>query len=415
MNKNYKKLIMVEVNDNPKQGKAAQSNKYYEMIYEGGSNFTVKYGRVESSETVIQKPYSQWNSIYNSKIKKGYKDVTDFVSVKVDAKAPILTKHAPTGDSKVDEFLALMKAYTDNLVSTTYSVQATAVSQKQVDEAQKIIDGLNIIATATTIDEKVANGMLTMLYTTIPRRMRDVRDNLLPKIKLDKILIQEQDNLDAMASQVAQVGKPRRKKVNYKPGRIHMEQVTLLDELGLSQMVTIDKATAFGDIGYLLNQSHGRKVEAIFRVNKPSEDANILEWMKTRKDKTCKILIHGTRCSSVLPILEQGLKIRPAGNYQFSGKAYGDGNYFSEVMNKSLNYVGHDRDKVLLVYEVHTGNPFVYNGWYTGNSFSLTLNELTKRGFDSTYVKAGNGLLNSEIIAYSEKQNRIKYIIWLKD
>jgi hypothetical protein len=108
------------------------------------------------------------------------------------------------------------------------------------------------------------------------------------------------------------------------------------------------------------------------------------------------------------------LKIRPSGAYQFSGKAYGEGNYFSEVCSKSLGYTGYDDDQVLLVYEVHTGNPFVYDGWYRGNSFSLTYNELQKRGYDSTYVKAGNGLLNSEIIAYKEDQPRIKYVIWLK-
>ena len=58
--------------------------------------------------------------------------------------------------------------------------------------------------------------------------------------------------------------------------------------------------------------------------------------------------------------------------------------------------------------------PFIYDGWYKGNSFTLCYGELQKRGFDSTYVKAGNGLLNSEIIAYNEEQYRIKYIIWLK-
>lgn len=413
MSTQYKKLIMVEVNDNPKQGKAAQSNKFYEMLYEGGSTFTVKYGRVESSETVIQKPYSEWNSVYNSKVKKGYKDVTDFVSVKVDTTQPTGgTPFAKTGDNKVDEFLSLMKAYTDNLVSTTYSVKAEAVSQVQVGTAQVILDKLNAL-TEKNVNLSVhatLNDLLVELYTTIPRRMRNVRDYLLPNIKLDKLLIQEQDNLDAMAAQVAQVQKVG-KKIS-KTGT--PKKKTLLDELGLSKMETSCARDYDKDIGYLLKQSHGKIVEAVFEVNKPSEDKNITEWMSTKKDKTCKILIHGTRCSSVLPILEQSLKIRPAGNFQFSGKAYGDGNYFSEVMQKSLNYVGHDNDKILLVYEVHTGNPFVYDGWYRGNSFPLTLKELSSRGYDSTYVKAGNGLLNSEIIAYSEKQNHLKYIIWLK-
>ena len=39
MNK-YAKLIMVTTENN---------NKFYEMTYEGGSSFNVKYGRVEST------------------------------------------------------------------------------------------------------------------------------------------------------------------------------------------------------------------------------------------------------------------------------------------------------------------------------------------------------------------------------
>jgi hypothetical protein len=31
----------------------------------------------------------------------------------------------------------------------------------------------------------------------------------------------------------------------------------------------------------------------------------------------------------------------------------------------------------------------------------------------STYVSAGNGLVNSEIIVYKEQQASLKYIIWL--
>lgn len=385
------------------------NNKYYEMSYTGGNNFTVKYGRVESSETVIQKPYSQWHSIYNSKVKKGYQDVTDFVAVQVTNNQPVVSSTINTGDTKVDEFLSLMKRYTDNLVSNTYSVTAVSVTQRQVDQAQMLINSLK--ALTGNESEDGTNNLLVALYTTIPRRMRNVKDHLLPRVKLDKLLEQEQDNLDAMASQVAQVTKSVTKKVT----KSKVPKNTFLDSLGLSKMETSCARDYTKDIGYLLDQRHGKKVEAVFEVNKPSEDANIAEWMKDKKDKTTKMLIHGTRCSSVLPILEQSLKIRPAGNFQFSGKVYGDGNYFSEVMQKSLNYTGNDNDKIMLVYEVHTGNPFVYNGWYSGNSFPLNLRELQKRGFDSTYVKAGNGLLNSEIIAYSEKQNHLKYIIWLKN
>lgn len=401
MSEKYAKLIMVTAGNN---------NKYYEMTWNGGSSFTVKYGRVESTTQTASYPYSMWNTKYNEKIRKGYKDVTDLVTVdvvKVDK-----GKDLPLEDikeKKVNDFMLLMKAYTDKLVSTTYSVKADAVSQKQVDKAQKLIDDLNTFAGVkiTGAKETQVNDLLVELYTVIPRRMGQVRDYILPSIDLPSTLVDEQNNLDAMAAQVSMIKPKTAKQVKDEKKKSQ----NMLDKLG----ITMAEAKVYKELDYLLKQSHGRKVNAIFEVGKAAEDAVFNDWLGKQKDKTTRILIHGTRCTSVIPILEIGLKIRPTGgNFQFSGKAYGDGNYFSEHMQKSLGYTGHDPDKVILVYEVHTGNPYVYDGWYRGNSFTLNYKELQKRGFDSTFVKAGHGLMNSEIIAYNEQQNRIKYIIWLK-
>lgn len=391
MSKQYCKLLMVTPGNN---------NKYYEMVYEGGSTFTVKYGRVESTETKKSYPYSQWDKKYNEKLGKGYKDVTHLVSVEVaekDSKGKdVIVK---SGDVAVDKFLALMQEYTNGLVSKTYSVKYDKVSQKQVDEAQKILDEITKIPKTK---KKEINDKLVELYMIIPRYMSHVTSYLLPSIDLDKSITQEQDNLDAMASQVKMFKKS--------PTTTKKVSRTLQDILG----ITMKETKPTKEMEYLVKQLSGRKIQSIFSVNKESEDERFENWVGKQKNKKTSILLHGTRCTSVIPILETGLKIRPAGNFQFSGKAYGEGNYFSEVCNKSIGYTGYDKDMVLLVYEVHTGNPYKYDGWYRGNSFTLNYKNLSERGYDSTYVKAGSGLLNSEIIAYKEQQSRIKYLIWLK-
>lgn len=395
MSSKYCKLIMVTPENN---------NKYYEMIYEGGPNFTVNYGRVEKTKVTDSKPISQWNRVYREKTGKGYTDVTEMVATEVQEVVKDKTTLAKIADQLVERFMTLMSNYTNKLVSTTYSVKAEAVSVKQVQEAQKILDGLmknGKLATATENNEE-----LVKLYTIIPRNMRQVRDHLLPNIKLDKVLEQEQFNLDAMAAQVNMVKKDT-KKIKKKD-----KEIDLLDMLGIKMVA----GSPNKGIQYLLDQIPGtrRRVVGIFDIVKDKEDVVFDDWMSKQKNKETRLLIHGTRCTSVIPILEQGLKIRPSGNFQFSGKVYGDGNYYSETVSKSLNYTGSDNDKVLLVYEVHTGKPFTYKGWYTGNSFTLNYKNLQDRGFDSTFVESGNGLLNSEIIAYREEQCRIKHIIWLQ-
>lgn len=396
--KQYAKLVMVTADNN---------NKYYEMTWDGGSNFNVKYGRIQSTAQTCSYPYSQWNKKYNEKVNKGYKDVTHTVAVTVEDKKTTDDGDAlqKIEDAKVERFMALMKKYTDGLVAKTYTVKHKDVTQAQVDEAQQIINELHKIDAKKDVTS--FNNKLLELYMVIPRYMGNVRDYLLPNIDVTKTLDQEQINLDAMASQVAMYNKDKKKGVDKKTKK---ETKTLLDLLG----ITMKETKPGKDVEYLIKQLTGKKIEAFFEIDKPAENEWFDKWMAKQKNLQTRFLLHGTKCTSVIPILEQGLKIRPTGNYQFSGKAYGDGNYFSEVCAKSLNYTGYDPDMVMFIYEVHTGNPFVYDGWYKGNSFTLSYNELSKRGYDSTHVNAGNGLLNSEIIAYREEQCRVKYLLWLK-
>lgn len=376
------------------------NNKYYEMI-ENGNSITVNYGRVDHTKTTITKHISSWDKLIKEKTTKGYKDITSLITVQVKEEKDEIKLEKIIG--KVGNFLELMSNYTNNLVKITYSVKSTSVSQEQVNEAQKYIDNINNIIKNNYI-EKDVNDLLLELYMIIPRKMDNVKWYLLPQIKIEKIIQQEQDNLDAMASQVS-MNKPVKKT------KISKKTINLMDKLG----ITMKECNINKEIKYLTDQVSSSKILGIYEVNKKEEDKVFNEWLSKQKNKDTRILIHGTRCSSVIPILEIGLKIRPQGNFQFSGKVYGNGNYYSETVSKSLGYTGNDSDKILLLYEVHIGNPFIYNGWYKGNSFTLDYKNLLERGFDSTFVKAGGGLLNSEIIAYKEEQCKIKYIIHLKN
>jgi poly [ADP-ribose] polymerase len=381
------------------------NNKFYEMTWNGGTEFSVKYGRVESTSQSVSYPYGKWSTKYNEKINKGYKDVTDLVTVDVQPVTKQKENLTDIKDKTVNEFLILMKNYTDKLVSTTYSVKAESVSQKQVDKAQELIDEIGKMDARLI---RQVNDKLVELYTVIPRYMSRVPDHLLPNINLGKTMVQEQDNIDAMAGQVSLLKTQTTKDAK----KDKKKAQTLLDKLGISSMKECNGVPK--EVEYLVKQNHGRKIVSVFELNKPAEDDVFDKWLDKQKDKSTKMLIHGTRTTSVIPILEIGLKIRPVGNYQFSGKIYGNANYFSETMQKSLGYTGYTEDRIILVYEVHVGKFYTYNGWYKGSEFELCYKELQKRGYDSLFVKAGNGLLNSEICAYNEEQARIRYIIWLK-
>lgn len=378
--KKYAKLIMVtEINN----------NKWYEMEWDGvSSNFNVKYGRVESTAATASYPISKWDSQLKSKLKKGYKDVTYTISTTIETTKDDV-QLAKIEDAKVDRFLTLMRQYTNNLVSNVYTVKYNNVTQTQVDEAQNIINELHKIDKK---DVTLLNSKLLELYMIIPRRMGNVKDHLIPNIDVTKILQQEQDNIDAMASQVNMYKKEEKTSKKTKK-----ESKSLLNLLGIENMREIQNNK---EIDYLTKQITGKSVQAIFEVNKDKEKKRFDDWLKNQNNKTTKFVYHGTKVTSVIPILEQGLKIRPTGNYKFSGKAYGNGNYFSEQFSTSLGYTdSYRRDNVMLIYEVHIGN-------VSKHSFH-DYNACKKAGYDSF----DGGWLR---VAYREEQAKIKYIIWLK-
>lgn len=377
-------------------------NKYYEM-QETSNCIQVKYGRVDQSCIEITKPVSQWSSLIKSKIKKGYVDVTEFVAVVKDKEEQ--SNNIVYTQELYDIFLKKMMDYRDGLVSATYTVKATQVTRRQLDQAQIYINDLAKVG--EDYDTQYVNDLLLKLYTVIPRYMRKVQDYLLPNITLNKLVEQEQDKLDALASQVIEDINNDLETCNDEP-TIN----TIASTLNITIQTVKDDLE---DIKYITKQL-GSKIKGLFRVDVERHKQKYYKYLEdSNKDITQghRHLIHGTRCSSVIPIIEQGLKIRPSGNYHFSGKVYGDGIYFSEVTSKSLGYTGYDNDKVLLIYKVFVGNPYVYKGWYRGNDFNLCYNELKQRGYDSTFVEAGNGLLNNEIIVYREEQCYLEYIIWL--
>jgi poly [ADP-ribose] polymerase 2/3/4 len=389
MMKKFVKLIMVTEENN---------NKYYNMSYDGTSpTFDIEYGRVEKTSIKETYPIGLWHKKYKEKIKKGYQDVTELVAVITDAKntsKPLNIK----GEALVVNFFKTMLSYRDGLVKTTYSVKASQVTKTQLEKAQSILDELSNNSEKLSDSDK--NSLLIQLYTVIPRNMANVKQHLLPNVVFSDVIGKEQDNLDAIASQVIQEITPKESRRN--------------SDLFKSLGITVKQSINHPEIDYLLEQQFRARVKTIFEINKPKEDKILHEYLSKQNNQDTKFLIHGTRCSSVVSIIEQGLKIRPSGAFHFSGKAYGNGIYFSETMAKSLGYTGYDKDKVIFVYEVHVGNPFKYEGWYRGNSFDLNLKELNSRGFNSTYVYAGNGLLNSEIIVYTEQQCSLRYIIHLQ-
>ena len=420
----YAKLICVigsETNNN---------NKVYIMEeLPGGAEFKASWGRVEGHMSTKNYPMGQWDKIYKEKTtrtKEPYKDRTDLhivESVSTGKKSSGNKLFRDDRPKDVVDFAKTLQKHANASVKENYTVSVEAVSQKQVDAAQSLIDQISgmVKLKAKTVD---INDLLLDLYGVIPRKMVKVKDHLIPDaiIKTDAtlqiakdMLGKEQDTLDVMAGQVvvASVG-------------IDVEDTNttaqdLLDSLGLD-IAMLDSKDEKMIKAYLARSDNHKQFVRGFRIVNKATEKLFTDHVAKAADKKTSMLFHGSRNENWWFITQQGLKLRPA-TAVITGKMFGHGTYFADKSQKSLGYSslngsyfarGSSRTGLLALYDVHNGKEWdIFEGGKRHNNehSQLTHAKVSAKGFDSVFAKGGYDLRNNEFIVYDENQSNIKFLL----
>lgn len=369
----------------------ANNNKFYRMTDLDDGTFKVVYGRVGGSEASEVYPVHKWNSKYKEKLKKGYRDVSH---LKIESKSGEYTFKG----KGVDHFFSTFSRYTKYSVESNYTIAVGSVTKAMLDEAQGILNHLIGLS-----DVERFNKYLLELYTVLPRRMRNVKDYLVKdRSQLSRIIATEQDVLDSLSSSVV-------------TNVVETGQV-FEDSFGI-EMEEVDCPQSIRDL-VSKTKSYGADIYKVFRVEHKTGQDKFNTWLELQDNKNVELLFHGTRNPNVFSILKSGLLIRPTNAVSIAGDAYGLGVYHSAHFQKSLGYTGYDSDKIFFIQSVHMGNPYTYSGWYRDGK-DISRNEmnypsLKKKGYDSLFVKPGDGLQNSEYIVYNSEQTVTSYLLWCK-
>ena len=395
-------LIMVTTANN--------NNKYYNCFPEG-NQFRVEYGRVDATKTTAYYPISKWDSQINSKLKKGYEDVTDLKKGLVEE----ISSTNPESPYKDIENAAI-KAIVDKLqnlaretINKNYTVKASAVTQDMVDAAQKVIDAL--ANTSSTVEE--FNTNLLKLFTVIPRKMGNVRDYLSNKPDdFAKIISKEQDLLDVMRGQI--YVKPENEHIEC----VEKKQQTILEELGLEM-----KEATVNDVALIktLMKESADKFRKAWRVTNLKTQKRFDDFVSDNNIKDTRLLFHGSRSENFWSIIKTGLVLRPT-NAVITGKMFGYGCYYAPKCAKSIGYTslsgsywahGGNNTAYMALFDVAYGTPYdVYN--FDSKYYNLDYNKLQqfKSGANCLHAHADKGMLrNDEIVVYKEEQMTIKYLI----
>ena len=388
---------------------AENNNKYYNCFPEG-DNFRVEYGRVNSTKTITNYPMSKWESQISSKIKKGYKDVTDLKTALVEEIKTDGTKYKDIENESVRRIIEKLRSLARDTVKKNYSVSSASVTEEMVYEAQLVINNLISIKSVNKFNDE-----LLKLFEIIPRKMDNVRSYLIKSTdEIDKVISREQDLLDIMRGQIV----TKSTATENKDKEINNSGITILDEMG----ITMRECTSeeINEIKDCMKESSYHFSRA-WRVDNISTRKKYEEFIKAYNIKNTKLLFHGSRTENWFSILKTGLKIRPT-NAITTGAMFGFGSYFAPKCQKSIGYTslggsywagGKDNTAYMALFDTAYGKPYnVYN--FDSKYYSMSFDKLPV-GCNCLHAHAGNGMLrNDEIVYYKTEQMTIKYLIEIK-
>lgn len=391
----------------------ANHNKYYDM-QPNGDMWVAKYGRVGSSSQTRTYSKYEFEKKYREKIRKGYVDQTDLVQDLISVEKPkVKPEYRPIDNPAINEIVERLQSMARKVISENYTVSSNKVTQAMVDEAQGIITGLLNIT-----DVKQFNDELVRLFTTIPRKMSNVKGYIADSPDdFNKIIHREQDLLDVMKGQVVQKQIVDKAEEDDEP----INNITVLEALGLEfdECSKDDIATIKVALGSCADKFHKawkvKNIKTQARFDKFVEDNNI---------KDVRLLFHGSRNENWWSIIQSGLVLRPT-NAIITGKMFGIGSYFSPTARKSLGYTsltgsywakGNSVSGFMALMSVAYGKPYdVYS--FNSDFYSLDYDRLQKKcaGANCLHAHAGSMLRNDEIVIYKEEQCTIKYLVELKN
>lgn len=402
------------------------NNKLYEMEEnDDGSTFTARWGRVGGPMASKSYPMREWDKIYREKtgkVRNGYiyKDVTELYAEEKPASngATTVKEMISSGrHSTVRDIVQRLLAYAKRSIQMNYTVSSEAVTQKQVDRAQELLDEIATLGYDSKNVDQI-NKRLIEFFQVVPRKMKKVQDHLIPldgkdHSKLfDDIIVNEQNTLDVMAGQVAMQDKDKSKAD--KPKDKKQAEADILDQMGL-ELEPVTDPVIIAEIKAKM-QSKAKMFKHAFRVvNKKTSSVYETYFAKAANKKT-ELYWHGSRSENWISIMEKGLLIRPSGA-AYSGSMFGDGIYFASEFDKSLGYTsisasrwagGSANNAFLALYRVHLGKQYVTQS----SDYSLSYKRLQSMGsYDSTHGKKGSYLMRDEYIIYQPCQCTIEYLV----
>ena len=381
--------------------------------------FTVERGNTGvrwNNKRKIQKyPIEEWDSIFASFIKQGWKlyDTEKREKKKIKGAAFGLNGvvYKELEDSYVAELVGKLTTYANQMVEQEFQKSITDVPDSAFEKAKNFLDDL--ARDYRDIDNKAFNMRLVELFSILPRRI-DIMSKYLAAADATEtdraeIIEKERDRYDTLYTVL-------------RGGNINLDgKETILEAFGLEIRRFNDEELAF--VKKKLYGQADKLVGGWRVINKMTEKRFNAYCEKENLTEKSGIdyLFHGSRSENWWSIITNGLTINPVGVVT-TGKMFGHGTYFAPDAIKSLGYTSRGGSKwangnqltgYMGIYKVATGKR--YSPSSSDSSLNWAKLQQIAPGTHCTWCSRGGqiGLRMDEVIVYQDCQDTVWGILEL--
>ena len=404
----YCYLVMVEPSTN--------KYKYYEMKDNGNGTFTVHYGRVGNPKAQVKDyPIHKWSTTYNSKIKKGYVDKTDYYQMTIDPNMPEpnaqkieeeKNKLKQEKNIRQEQFdlWEFLKKFTKQTIRNTFE-NGQHITKPMVEESKNMLVYLYHYGIVKDIDN--FNKVLLSMMSICPRKVSSrrngcggVEDWLAQKPEdIKKIIAREESLIQTMEGQISYT-----KKAINSNGQSAGYISDTVKEATPAQIEEVEKH---------LPRELRAKIRKVYRVIPEKKSKEYKTYKESNGITRTKLLWHGSSNENWLSIIQKSLLLKP--DAKITGKMFGNGIYFAPDANKSWGYTsgrnsywakGTSNTAIMGLFEVAYGNPLEC---YTACKY--TQQYLDQYRKNCVHAKKGRSLYRDEIVFYTEDAMVLKYLV----
>lgn len=405
---------------------ASNNNKFWNIALYTDNTCETHWGRVgEDGQRKKFASYSevQFDSKCREKESKGYRaqqtlaNTAGNASLKGEALAKIASEQIVTSSPetlKLVQYLARVNVHRILEATTmsydesqgTFSTPLGIVTQAALTEARALLTTLEQLVAAQDWQHPCFIPTLNDYLMLIPQNIGRAKPEPATLFPDTEAVQKQREILDALDASLDLVLKANAETKETKPipklFAARLELVTEEAELERIRRKYRSTQKAMHACAHL-------DVKRVFRV--------VIEAMEQSFDSRGKRvgnvqeLWHGTQASNVLSILRAGFLIAPASAAHCTGRAFGNGIYFSDQSTKSLNYAygywkGRSDDHCFMfLCDVAMGKSFTPKG-------CNHMLDPRKDGYDSTFASASAcGLANNEMIVYDTAQICPRFLV----